>query len=66
MSLWKQRSPVIEKIIDGVPMIIVEEGKPLKDRMNKARVDEDDVLTAETGITRFGANGSDQVCCLRA
>ncbi|GFE71360.1 hypothetical protein [Chroococcus sp. FPU101] len=58
LSLWKQRSPVIEKIIDGVPMMIVKEGQPLKDRMNKARVDEDDVLTVETGITRFRANGS--------
>lgn len=46
LSLWKQRSPDLEKIIDGVPLVIVEEGKPLKERMNKARVDEDDVLTA--------------------
>lgn len=26
--------------------MIVEEGRPLKDRMAKARVDEDDILTA--------------------
>lgn len=46
LSLGKQSSPVIEKIIDGVPMIIVEESQPLKERMNKARVDKDDILTA--------------------
>ncbi len=46
LSLWKQQSPEIGKFIDGVPLIIVEEGRPLKDRMAKARVDEDDILTA--------------------
>lgn len=46
LSLWKQRSPQVEKFLDGVPLVIVEEGRPLKDRMAKARVDEDDVLTA--------------------
>jgi uncharacterized membrane protein YcaP (DUF421 family) len=46
MSLWKQRSPALEKLVDGVPLVIVEEGKPLKDRMDKARVDEADILTA--------------------
>lgn len=45
-SLVKQRFPEAEKIIEGVPLVIVAEGKPLKDRMQKARVDEDDVLTA--------------------
>ncbi|MDF5717864.1 MAG: DUF421 domain-containing protein [Rhizonema sp. NSF051] len=46
LSLWKQQSPEIGKLIDGVPLIIVEEGRPLKDRMAKARVNEDDILTA--------------------
>lgn len=46
LSLWKQRSPQIEKFLDGVPLVIVEEGRPLKERMAKARVDENDVLTA--------------------
>ncbi|MEH2243844.1 DUF421 domain-containing protein [Nostoc sp.] len=46
LSLCKQRSPQIEKFLDGVPLVIVEEGRPLKDRMAKARVDEDDILTA--------------------
>jgi uncharacterized membrane protein YcaP (DUF421 family) len=46
LSLWKRRFPSLDKFLDGVPLIIVEDGKPLKDRMAKARVDESDVLTA--------------------
>ncbi len=46
LSLWKQRSPRVEKLLDGVPMVIVEDGRPLKDRMDKARIDEEDILTA--------------------
>jgi uncharacterized membrane protein YcaP (DUF421 family) len=46
LSLIKQRSHKVERLLDGVPLVIVEDGKPLKDRMDKARVDEDDVLTA--------------------
>src|SRR5688572_23386026 len=28
MSLWKQRSARVEKILDGVPLVIVEDGIP--------------------------------------
>ncbi len=43
-SHLKQRSTWLEKWLDGVPMIIVENGRPLKDLMDKARVDEDDIM----------------------
>jgi uncharacterized membrane protein YcaP (DUF421 family) len=46
LSLLKARSPRLEKLIDGVPMIIVENGRVLKDRMDKSRIDESDVLEA--------------------
>jgi uncharacterized membrane protein YcaP (DUF421 family) len=46
MSFWKQRSPQVEKWLDGVPVIIVVEGKLLQDRMDQARVDADDILEA--------------------
>ncbi|CAN5423934.1 MAG: DUF421 domain-containing protein [Pyrinomonadaceae bacterium] len=46
LSLLKQRSQSFEKLLDGVPLIILENGQPLKDRMNKARVDEGDILEA--------------------
>jgi uncharacterized membrane protein YcaP (DUF421 family) len=46
LAFIKQRSSLLDKLIDGVPLIIVKDGKPLKERMERARVDEDDVLTA--------------------
>lgn len=46
MSLLKRRSKTVDKILDDVPLVIVEDGVALKDRMDKARVDEEDVLSA--------------------
>lgn len=45
MSLVKQRSKTIEKWLDSVPVVIIEEGKLLQDRMDKARIDEADILS---------------------
>lgn len=46
LSLIKQRSPMVDRVIDSLPLVIVEEGKPLKDRMQRERVDEEDILNA--------------------
>ena len=46
MSLLKQRSSWFDRLLDDIPLVIVADGKPLKDRMHQARVDEDDVLDA--------------------
>jgi uncharacterized membrane protein YcaP (DUF421 family) len=46
LSLLKERFHRVEKIIDGVPVVIVEDGRPLRDRMRKVRVDDSDVLVA--------------------
>ena len=46
MSLLKQRSKWFDRLLDDIPLVIVADGQPLKDRMDKARVDEDDVLDA--------------------
>lgn len=43
-SLLKRRSPAFAQWVDGVPMIILENGKVLRDRTDKARVDESDIL----------------------
>lgn len=59
MSLIKQRSPQAEKWLDGVPLIIVENGRPLHDRMDKARIDESDILTAAR--ERLGLERMDQI-----
>jgi uncharacterized membrane protein YcaP (DUF421 family) len=45
-SLWKQRSPTVEKVMDSVPLIILADGIPLRDRLDKERVDEADILTS--------------------
>jgi uncharacterized membrane protein YcaP (DUF421 family) len=46
LSLLKQRSPKLDQLLEGTPLVIVEDGKPLKDRLDKVRVDTADVLHA--------------------
>lgn len=46
LSLWKQRSPRVDKLLEGIPLVIVEHGRPLQDRMERERVDVQDVLQA--------------------
>jgi uncharacterized membrane protein YcaP (DUF421 family) len=38
--------PPLGKVFNGVPMVIVEEGRPLRELMERARVEEEDVLEA--------------------
>lgn len=45
-SMVKGKWKLFEKITDGVSLIIVEHGKPLKKRMQKTNVDEQDVMEA--------------------
>lgn len=56
MSLWKQKSERVAKILDGVPILVVEDGKTHEDRMRMERVDESDILAAareNQGIERM-------------
>jgi uncharacterized membrane protein YcaP (DUF421 family) len=46
MSLLKQRSKFIERLLEGLPLVIMADGKPLKDRMDKERIDMEDLLDA--------------------
>jgi uncharacterized membrane protein YcaP (DUF421 family) len=46
LSLIKQRSVRIDRWLEDVPVIIVDHGRLLQDRMQKERVDIDDVLAA--------------------
>ena len=46
MSLFKQRFPRLERIIDGTPLVLVDNGQLLRDRMQKSRVDEADIMSA--------------------
>lgn len=59
LSLLKEQVPFFSKVLDGVPMIIVEHGKPLRERMKRARVDESDVL--ESARQSQGLERLDQI-----
>jgi uncharacterized membrane protein YcaP (DUF421 family) len=45
-SVLKQRFPTFEHIIDSAPVVLVMNGEPLKDRMDRVRMDEMDILSA--------------------
>jgi uncharacterized membrane protein YcaP (DUF421 family) len=46
LSLLKVRSAGAKRVLEGVPTLIVAHGTPLRDRLERARVDEEDVLSA--------------------
>jgi uncharacterized membrane protein YcaP (DUF421 family) len=45
-SLLKQRFPRLDKWIDDIPLIILQDGKPIAERLRKCRIDEADILHA--------------------
>jgi uncharacterized membrane protein YcaP (DUF421 family) len=49
LLMLKQRFPNLEKWLDGTSVVIIEDGKMHKDRMDKLRVDEEDILEAARG-----------------
>jgi uncharacterized membrane protein YcaP (DUF421 family) len=46
LSLLKDRWRLLHKVVEGVPLVIVEDGRVLTERMQRARIDVDDVLQA--------------------
>lgn len=46
LSLVSNKSKSIDRWLNGAPLIIVENGKPMKDRMEKERIEESDVMEA--------------------
>lgn len=46
LSEIKQRFPRAERILDGAPVVLVDDGRPLRERMKKARIDDEDILAA--------------------
>ena len=59
LSLLKERWQGLHKALEGVPLVIVEDGRVLEDRMRRARVDIDDVLQAAR--ERQGLENMDQI-----
>lgn len=45
-SIAKRRWQAMSKWIDGVPTILVADGKPLAERLRKSRISEDDIMEA--------------------
>lgn len=46
LSFVKQRLRWTEKWLEGTPVVLVEDGQPVREWMDRLRVDEDDILTA--------------------
>jgi len=46
LSTVKLRFPSFERWMDGLPLVLVDNGRPLKDLMRKARIDEQDILSS--------------------
>lgn len=46
MSILKVKSVRIERLIDGLPVLAIENGKMREDRMAAMRVDPDDIMAA--------------------
>jgi uncharacterized membrane protein YcaP (DUF421 family) len=56
LSLLRERWPRLNRIIEGLPLILVEDGRPIKERVDRSRVDEEDILAAareSQGIERM-------------
>lgn len=58
-SLIKQRSQAVERLVDGLPLVVMERGRLHRDRMRRERVDEEDILSA--GRELHGLRSLDEV-----
>ncbi len=59
LSFVKTKIKILDEVIEGAPLVIVDQGKPLTQRMKKTRVDEEDILEAARSI--HGLERMDQV-----
>lgn len=59
LALLKQKSKPVERWLDDLPTVLVENGKPFKDKMKQQEVNEDDVM--EAARTTQGLERMEQV-----
>src|SRR5687768_12240729 len=59
LSVIKQWSPTVDRWIDGVAVVLINEGKLEHQRMNRERVDENDIL--EAARAQQGLESLDQI-----
>lgn len=46
LSLVKDRAPQLDRALEGLPLVLVEDGQPIPERMRRERVDEADILAS--------------------
>ncbi len=46
LSVLARRSETVKRWAEGLPMILLENGKPLEERMKQSQIDENDILEA--------------------
>lgn len=46
LSFLKEKSSFVRRWGEGLPLVLLENGKPFQDRMHKSQVSEDDILEA--------------------
>ena len=44
LTALRARVPALERVMDGRPLVIMSRGRPLKDRMARERIDEEDIM----------------------
>lgn len=58
-TLLKGPFKMFDKVVEGAPLIIVDHGKPLKERLDKSKIGEADILQAAR--TNLGIEKMEQV-----
>jgi uncharacterized membrane protein YcaP (DUF421 family) len=55
LSLLSGRWPALDRWVNSLPLVLIQDGQPLDERMNKARVDERDILekARQQGLERM-------------
>jgi uncharacterized membrane protein YcaP (DUF421 family) len=56
LGWFKARSATVDHLIDGLPLVVVDRGRPLRERMGREGIDDIDILTAARerhGLTRM-------------
>ena len=59
LSVLKDKFKPLGKFLEGTPLVVVEKGKPLKQRMKQSRVDNEDIM--EAARLTFGLERMEQI-----
>ncbi len=46
LAWLKERSETVKRVTEGLPLVVVEDGKPIREHLDRSMIDEDDVLHA--------------------